>query len=385
MTTSQIPPAPRQGRHHQSPSRADIPAGRPGAPIGQYPAGRPAYASPQPSGYAQRPQHAPAQWGPANRAPSGPAQPYPGQAYPAQPYPAQSQPSQSIPSQSIPAQHVPTEHTSGQHAPAQHAPAQHAPAQHVPAQHVPAQHVPAQHVPAQHGPAEQVPAQPYPAQPAAQAPRNGLGIAALCLGIVGMLFGLVPFTGFIAFALGAIGIVLGLVGFARSRRRIATNTKTALAGAVLSAIAIALGIWGMVIVFTGLSQLSEDLSQIPSPATAAAPGQAVLPADINTPATTAPRTYQLEVTGDAGKMMVGYGTNNATSTASDYQTLPWRKTVEAAGDYPYASVTATSFGPGSITCNITDTSTGAVVATQTAKSLDNNEYSSANVSCNTMG
>ncbi|MDN5914528.1 MAG: DUF4190 domain-containing protein, partial [Pseudonocardia sp.] len=222
--------------------------------------------------------------------------------------------------------------------------------------------------------------------PAPPAPRNGLGIAALCLGIVGLLFGLIPFTGFVAFALGAIGIILGLVGFSRARKRAATNLKTAVAGTILSVIAIALGIWGMVIVFSGLNQLATDLNNIPS---ASAPantgGGTALPADITTPAVTGPKTYQLEVTGDAPKIMVSYGTDSAMSSGSDYQALPWRKTVETNGDYTFATVSAVSSGPGSITCTITDTATGEVMATKTAQSLDNSQYASANVACNSMG
>jgi hypothetical protein len=97
--------------------------------------------------------------------------------------------------------------------------------------------------------------------PQPPAPRNGLGIAALCLGIIGMIFGLIPFTGFIAAALGAVGVILGLVGFSHARKHIATNLKTAIAGSILSVIAIALGIWGMVIVFTSFNQLAEDLDK----------------------------------------------------------------------------------------------------------------------------
>lgn len=84
-------------------------------------------------------------------------------------------------------------------------------------------------------------------------------------------------------------------------------------------------------------------------------------------------------------MMVAYRTGSATSSSSGYQSLPWRKSVEATGDHPYASVTATSSGPGSITCTITETATGKVVSTKTAKSLDNSQYSSATVSYNAMG
>lgn len=218
--------------------------------------------------------------------------------------------------------------------------------------------------------------------PPAPAPRNGLGIAALCLGVVGILFGLVPFTGFIAFGLGAIGLILGLVGLGRARKRVATNLKTAISGTVLSALAVALGIWGMVILFTGLNQLAEDLNAIPS---ASAPAGTAIPADVSTPVAGGATGYRLDVTGDAAKVMVGYGTNSANSFSGEYEGLPWSRTVEATGDYPYASVTASSSGPGSVTCTITDVATGQVVSTRTAQSLDDSPYSSANVSCTTTG
>lgn len=239
-----------------------------------------------------------------------------------------------------------------------------------------------------------VPQQWGPGGPAAQptgwgpvpvaAPRNGVGIAALCLGIVGILFGLVPFTGFIAFALGAIGLILGLVGLARARKKVATNRKTAISGTVLSVIAIALGIWGMVIVFTGLNQLAEELNSIPS-ASATAPGTGTVTADLTTPYTAGPTSYKLDVTGDAEKMTVGYGAGASSSFSPEYQTLPWSKTVEVNGDASFASLNATSFGPGSITCTITDVGSGQVVATQTSRSLDDSEYGSASVSCSTLG
>ena len=281
--------------------------------------------------------------------------------------------------------------------------------------------------------------QPTGWAPLPPAPRNGLGIAALCLGVVGLLFGIVPFTGFIAFALGAVGVILGVAGFALARRGTATNTVTAVSGTVVSAIAIALGVWGMVIVFTGLNRLAEDLESVPGPVAPVSapvgaagpqiggPPAAATPAEVSadetsaheapmqdaptyeapsygtpsyespsyespaygasslpayeTPAAAGPVSYRLEVTGTATRMMLSYGTSNAMSSSSDYRSLPWSTTVETSGDRPYASISAISSGPGSITCTITDTATGEVVSTQASQSLDDSEYSSASVSC----
>jgi hypothetical protein len=68
--------------------------------------------------------------------------------------------------------------------------------------------------------------------------RNGLGIAALVLGILGFL------TSFVAVGavLGLVAIGLGVAGLRRVRRREATNRGMAIAGIVLGALATLLGI-----------------------------------------------------------------------------------------------------------------------------------------------
>lgn len=91
--------------------------------------------------------------------------------------------------------------------------------------------------------------------------RNGLGIAGLILGIVAILFGLVPITFWIAGPLGVTGLVLALVGRARVKRGEATNGKTALFGALTSAAALALSIWGASIVFTAIDDAVNELDR----------------------------------------------------------------------------------------------------------------------------
>lgn len=105
-------------------------------------------------------------------------------------------------------------------------------------------------------------------------PRNGLGIAGLVLGLCGLVVGLIPLFGIGAILLGVVGLVLGLVGVQRARRRVATNTRTAVSGVVACVLAVALGIAGMVIVANAVTQLGEDLSAIgaTTPATAPAAG-----------------------------------------------------------------------------------------------------------------
>jgi Septum formation/Protein of unknown function (DUF2510) len=80
-----------------------------------------------------------------------------------------------------------------------------------------------------------------------QAPRNGLGIAALILGIVGVVVGIIPFFFWIAAILGVIGLILGFVGRGRARRGEATNGTMALWGIITSAVAVVVSIVGLLI------------------------------------------------------------------------------------------------------------------------------------------
>jgi hypothetical protein len=111
-------------------------------------------------------------------------------------------------------------------------------------------------------------------QSAAPAARNGLGLAAAIIAPIGILFGLVPLTGFIAVICALVAIPLALVGRSRVRRGRATNGKTAMTGLVLGAGALALGVWGITIVFGAVDQLAEDLSGPAPVAAPAVPGPA---------------------------------------------------------------------------------------------------------------
>jgi hypothetical protein len=113
------------------------------------------------------------------------------------------------------------------------------------------------------------PASPTPLQYApASAARNGLGIAALCCGIVGILFGLVPLTFFVAGTLGVLGIIFGAVGLRRVKRQEASNRGMAIAGLVTGIIAFGLAIVGVGIMVSATNQLNDDLNQIQTDANA---------------------------------------------------------------------------------------------------------------------
>lgn len=89
--------------------------------------------------------------------------------------------------------------------------------------------------------------------------RARLGTAALVLGIIGIVFALIPGTGGFGIFLGVVAVVLGVIGIRRKGRR-------AVAGTVVGAVAILLGS-----IFTGVYGGSADDSAAPAaPATSEA-------------------------------------------------------------------------------------------------------------------
>ncbi len=54
-------------------------------------------------------------------------------------------------------------------------------------------------------------------------PRNGFGLTALITGIVGLLFGVLPFTFYLGIILGIVAVVFALLGRRRAKRGEATN------------------------------------------------------------------------------------------------------------------------------------------------------------------
>ena len=92
-------------------------------------------------------------------------------------------------------------------------------------------------------------------------PKNGFGIAALCLAIPGLVFGLIPLTGFIALICGALAVIFCLLGHGRARRKVATNKGMAITSTILGVGAIGLGILGMSIVFNTVDELDKELKK----------------------------------------------------------------------------------------------------------------------------
>lgn len=103
---------------------------------------------------------------------------------------------------------------------------------------------------------------PYPAHQPEPEPRNGFGITALSLAVPGLVFGLVPLTGFLAVILGALAVIFGGVGLGRVRRGRATNRVMTWFGLVLGALALVLGVIGVVIVLSAVEELDREIQEI---------------------------------------------------------------------------------------------------------------------------
>lgn len=111
------------------------------------------------------------------------------------------------------------------------------------------------------------------APPVAQTPDNGFAVAGFVCGIVGVVFGLIPWTFFLAWILGVLGIVFGAIGRRRATKVPAAGKRSmATAGLVLGIIAIGLGIVGVIVleswindvstVFDGLESCIENPDQV---------------------------------------------------------------------------------------------------------------------------
>ena len=105
-------------------------------------------------------------------------------------------------------------------------------------------------VPSSTPPEEAPPVPPPPPIPPAltrQRVGNGLTVAALALGIIGVLAGLIPILFLLAWIFGVLAFTFGLIGTTSARRR-GSGKRMAIAGVTLGVVAVALGVVGMIIV-----------------------------------------------------------------------------------------------------------------------------------------
>ena len=90
---------------------------------------------------------------------------------------------------------------------------------------------------------------------------NGLAVAGLVTGIVGLVLGLIPILFFLAWALGITGFIFGLVARGKAKRNPAVGRKTMATWAIVLGVgAFAMGCAGYAIVNDAFSDLDRDLN-----------------------------------------------------------------------------------------------------------------------------
>ena len=100
---------------------------------------------------------------------------------------------------------------------------------------------------------------------ASPSPKNGIGIAAMVVGIVALLLCWIPFLGLL---LAIVALVLGIVGIRKVSRGEATNKGMAIAGVVTGALALLLGAFftfAVVAIFDDIGSLVECVEQSATP------------------------------------------------------------------------------------------------------------------------
>jgi hypothetical protein len=160
-------------------------------------------------------------------------------------------------------------------------------------------------------------------------PRNGLGTAGFVLGLLGVLFSMIPVVGLVAWPMVILGLVFGLLGWRRAQRGGATNKGLAIAGAVLSVI-------GLVICIVWLSLFGKAVNDVQVESTRVA-------------------TVHYEVTGDAKGASISYSTygDGMTINQESAATLPWSKDLQTSGLLKGGSLTVTSGQTGgTIVCKV---------------------------------
>jgi hypothetical protein len=102
----------------------------------------------------------------------------------------------------------------------------------------------------------------YVQQPPQPAKGRVFAITALVLGIVGSCFGLIPILGVVALPLGIVGLVFGILAISGARKGVRPGKGMAIAGTVLSVLAVVLAIIGFAIVDNAFNDLGHSMNNI---------------------------------------------------------------------------------------------------------------------------
>lgn len=162
-------------------------------------------------------------------------------------------------------------------------------------------------------------AQPAPAAPA-PSKGSGFGTAALVLGILAIVFSIIPIAGFVAFLLGPLAIIFGAIGLTRKFSKKGTSA----AGLILGVLSVIVAIIVTAIIGAAAQSVSDSVNKEHK------------------------IEYVVTVTGPAH---VSYWTDGGTS--NEDITANWKKDVTAKGfNLSSLTVTGDHKSPTNVTCEI---------------------------------
>jgi hypothetical protein len=195
-------------------------------------------------------------------------------------------------------------------------------------------------------------------------PRNGLGLAAAIIAPIGILFGIIPLTGFIAVICGLVALGLGAQGYSRYRKHLATNGKTAGFALIAAVLALALGIWGITIVFGATNDLVKTLSG-PSPVVSAPDAEPAASGDTSSAADSTTARLGQPVTFDDGTKItvatpVGFTPSRSAAGATGGRAIKVDVIIANGSDKPIDAigVTITAIHGGQAASRVIDSAKG---------------------------
>jgi hypothetical protein len=179
-------------------------------------------------------------------------------------------------------------------------------------------------------PGPQYPQHPTGHQQYPSPPRNGFGITALALALIGLLFCLMPITGFIGLGLGLLAFLFASLALGRVRKGQATNKVMSVAALILAVLAIVGGFFSMKMFFDILGGIGKGSP----PAAVSGPNAgAPAPGGNFTAGQTADRDGLQITTGPLKKVKPQYGTAllcsqvtyaNTSTTEQHYNSFDWK-------------------------------------------------------------
>jgi hypothetical protein len=91
-------------------------------------------------------------------------------------------------------------------------------------------------------------------------PSNGLGTAALVLGIISVVSGIIPFLFWLAWILGILAVIFGAIGRGKAKRGEATNAGAALGGLITGIAGIVVGTLIFIFIVATFGRAARDIS-----------------------------------------------------------------------------------------------------------------------------